>query len=231
MAFYLPSCVSRFYDEWKVLYIRHPPDSQLFVFAGSHKTKVRELCVSEGQGYGMVIVAFMAGYDPLAQKTYDGLYYYYKAHPSKNNGYLMAWAQNQNFRNKGGSSATDGDMNIAFSLLLANVQWGNKGPIHYLEEAKKMIAAIVDQKIDRRYFPILKGNSVGHDSEDSFGIRPSDFMPSHLRFFAKFSNDSVWLIVLKNNYQLFDSLQDKFGNKGLLPDFIWDIYGYKICLN
>jgi hypothetical protein len=160
-----------------------------------------------------MITVYMAGHDSLAQKTYDSLYNYYKAHPSKNNPYLMAEGQRRDFTDKDNSSATDGDMDIAFSLLLANTQWGNGGSIPYLEEAKKMIQAIASQEIDRRHFSILKSNSVEHD-----------FMPSHLRAFAKISTDSVWENVIKYNYRLFDSLQDKFGNKGLLPDFIRDIY-------
>lgn len=221
---YMDSCVSLFYDAWKAKYIKHAIGEQLYVFSRSGNSKVKEQCVSEGQGYGMIIVAFIAGHDTSAQKTYDSLYFYYKSHPSTKSPYLMAWAQKKNFKDKEGSSATDGDMDIAFSLLLANTQWGSDGRINYLNEAKKMISAIATQEIDPRHFSILKSNSDEHDSTDSFDIRPSDFMPSHLRAFEKISKDSVWEKVIKNNYQLFDSLQNKFGDKGLLPDFIRDIY-------
>ena len=39
-------------------------------------------------------------------------------------------------------SATDGDLDIAFGLLLADKQWGSAGAINYLAEARKVIAAI-----------------------------------------------------------------------------------------
>lgn len=221
---YKDSCVRQFYNAWKAKYIKHAVNSQLYVFVRSYRSKTKDQCVSEGQGYGMVIVVFMAGHDSSAQKTYDSLYYYYKSHPSTRSPYLMAWAQKKNFTNKEGSSATHGDMDIAFSLLLANAQWGSAGTIDYATEAKKIISAIATQEIDPRHFSILKSNEDEHDSNDSFDIRPSDFMPSHVRAFKKISKDSIWGNVITNNLQLFDSLQNKFGDKGLLPDFIRDIY-------
>src|SRR5215472_1577609 len=44
--------------------------------------------VSEAHGYGMVLCAYMS------DKThFDGMYTYYKNHPSPNNSYLMDWQQ------------------------------------------------------------------------------------------------------------------------------------------
>ena len=50
--------------------------------------KGEKQCVSEGQGYGMIITALIAGADPSAKRTYDGLFNYYKAHRN-NNQYMM----------------------------------------------------------------------------------------------------------------------------------------------
>ena len=36
-------------------------------------------------------------------------------------------------------SATDGDLDIAYSLLLAHKQWGSNGTVNYLKEAQDMI--------------------------------------------------------------------------------------------
>src|SRR5438552_248020 len=59
--------------------------------------------VSEAHGYGMVFEAY------FADKThFDGMYYYYKDHPSQNNSWLMAWQQDTSFHNiNGPDSATD----------------------------------------------------------------------------------------------------------------------------
>ena len=88
--------------------------------------KGNKQCVSEGQGYGMIITALMAGADPSAKNTFDGLFNFYKAHPG-NHKYLMAWAQDKNCQDIDKSSATDGDMDIAYSLLLADTAMGKQG--------------------------------------------------------------------------------------------------------
>lgn len=212
--------VRSFYRFWKERYINDDAgDGQYYVWVEG--TVGNKQCVSEGQGYGMIIVALMAGYDSSAQKTFDGLFQYYRAHPGKNNPYLMAWAQTKKFRDIDGSSATDGDMDIAYSLLLADAQWGSKGSINYYHEAKEIISAISKQEINSKTFSILLSDAVDTDSNDYFDMRSSDFMPAHFRAFAKVSKDAIWNKVIDNNYKLFSFLQKKYSPEaGLLPDFI-----------
>jgi endo-1,4-beta-D-glucanase Y len=52
--------------------------------------------VSEAHGYGMILAVLMAGYDDKAKEYFDGMYWYYKAHPSEITPYLMAWAPDDN---------------------------------------------------------------------------------------------------------------------------------------
>lgn len=87
-----------------------------------------EKTVSEGQGYGMIIVALMAGYDQQAQVSSDGLWEFSRAHPSDNDDRrLMGWqvppTPGSNY------SAFDGDADIAYALLLVDKQWGSAGRI------------------------------------------------------------------------------------------------------
>src|SRR5882757_10549899 len=76
----LDNTVKSFYTQWKKRFIKHTPgkDEEFVWF----ENKDKKQCVSEGQGYGMIIVALMAGYDTSAKDVYDNLYRYYKAHPS-----------------------------------------------------------------------------------------------------------------------------------------------------
>jgi endo-1,4-beta-D-glucanase Y len=169
----------------------------------------------------MIIVALMAGYDTAAQKIYDGLYQYYKLHPSKKSPYLMAWAQAKNFADIDGTSATDGDMDIAYSLLLANEQWGSKGNVNYLKEAQLMIADIKKFEINHETFSVLLSDAVEPESEDYYDTRSSDFMPAHFKAFAKATKDNFWIKVVDKNYALFKLLQDEYSpDAGLVPDFI-----------
>jgi endo-1,4-beta-D-glucanase Y len=172
----------------------------------------------------MIIVALMAGYDTTARNTYDGLFRYYKAHPSKKSPFLMAWAQTHAFRNVDGSSAADGDMDIAYSLLLADAQWGSSGSINYLAEARSMIHAIMKQEINPRTFSVMPSNAIEKDSKDYFDMRSSDFMPANFKAFSVITNDTLWNNVINNNYKLFSFLQIKYSaDAGLLPDFIQHI--------
>lgn len=207
-----------FYDLWKKRYIRpgcHP--GEYFVW---FERKGNKQCVSEGQGYGMIITVLMAGADKSAKTTYDGLYRYYKNHPADHL-YLMAWAQNQNCRNLDKSTATDGDIDIAYSLLLADKQWGSKGKINYLQEARKMITSIMRYEVNPHTYSILISDAIEYDSKDYYDTRTSDFMPSNLKAFESATHDERWKKVVDNNYKLFNYMQKTYSpDAGLVPDFI-----------
>jgi endo-1,4-beta-D-glucanase Y len=206
-----------FYNQWKKRYIKagcHPGEYYVWF-----EIKGKE-CVSEGQGYGMIITVLMAGADSSAKPTYDGLYKYYKAHPGVHP-YLMAWAQNKNCIDIDKSSATDGDMDIAYSLLLANKQWGSNGRINYLKEAKNIIAVIMQHEINLHTYSILLSDGVEYDSKDYNDMRSSDFMPANFRAFQNVTNDTRWGKVISNGYSLFSYMAQTYSeDAGLIPDFI-----------
>ena len=209
-----------FYNQWKKRYIKtgcHPGEFYIW-----YELQGKE-CVSEGQGYGMIISVLMAGADSSAKSIYDGLYKYYKAHPGIHP-YLMAWAQNKNCKDLDKSSATDGDMDIAYSLLMADKQWGSKGRINYLKEAKKMIAVIMQHEINLHTYSILLSDGVEYDSKDYNDTRSSDFMPANFRAFQSATNDTRWGKVIGNGYTLFGYMQQTYSeDAGLIPDFICHI--------
>ncbi|MEO8415957.1 MAG: glycosyl hydrolase family 8 [Ginsengibacter sp.] len=212
--------VGKFYKKWKGRYVHDDAGpGQYYIWVEG--TVDKNECVSEGQGYGMIVVALMAGYDTDAQKIYNGLYQYYKAHPAKRSPYLMAWAQTKTFKDVDGSSASDGDMDIAYSLLLANAQWGNNGSINYLAAAQLMIKAIKQQEINHETFSVLLSDAVEPDSEDYYDTRSSDFMPAHFKAFRKANHDNFWNKVVNKNYELFNFMQKEYSpDAGVVPDFI-----------
>jgi endo-1,4-beta-D-glucanase Y len=218
----LDNSVQSFYTQWEKRFIKNvsgKPESYVW-FENVDKKQ----CVSEGQGYGMVIVALMAGHDPSAKLTYDNLFRYYKSHPSKRNGHLMAWAQYSNGKSSDATSATDGDMDIAYSLLLADKQWGSKGPINYIKEGKAIINAIMQYEINHKTWSVLLSDGVEAESKDYFDTRSSDFMPSHFKAFELATHDERWNEVINTNYKLFNDLQKNYSpDAGLIPDFIVNI--------
>jgi len=215
----LDNSVQSFYIQWKKRYLKHVPgrDEDYIWF----EEKGSKQCVSEGQGYGMVITVLMAGYDVAAKDIFDNLFRYCRSHPSARSKYLMAWAQYKNDKNLDNTSAADGDMDIAYSLLLADKQWGSKGEVNYRLEARSMVDAIMRYEINHQTWSVLLSDGIERESKDYFDTRSSDFMPAHFKAFAKATNDKRWTKVIDANYKLFIGLQNKYSPEaGLLPDFI-----------
>lgn len=223
----LDNSVKAFYDQWKVVYLRDNCGADKYYVWFDEESQNNSICVSEGQGYGMLITAYMAGYDPDAKVLFDGLYNYYKAHPSINNSHLMAWNQVTGCVNDpdgGNNSATDGDMDIAFSLLLADKQWGSDGNINYLEEALAIINAIKQNDANQALWIPLLGDWVTPGSDEYDDTRPSDFMPDHFRPYQSAATDVSWDNIVNKCYDLVNAIQSYYSqNTGLLPDFIVDI--------
>ncbi len=232
----LDNYVRRVYDEWKARYLVRPkkqPD-QYYVFynrEGINEPKNAVSC-SEGHGYGMLATVLMAGYDDQAKVFFDGLYRFYKAHPCATDPALMGWQQIKRHngdivntppydQEDGSFSATDGDMDIAYALLLADKQWGSDGAINYGKEAKILISAIMKNEVNTEEW-ILKLGSWASDCDPDYatGTRSSDFMLSHLKAFQAATGDPGWGKVADQTYAIINSL---FGRQspatGLLPDF------------
>lgn len=222
----LDQAVRDFYDAWKSRYLEAGCGSGRFYISAD--VDKNNLTVSEAHGYGMILTVLMAGHDPEAQTLFDGLYAYFRDHPSSTHENLMSWYQDESCRDvEGSDSAADGDLDIAFALLLADRQWGSCGSIDYLGEARKVIADIQDGDLDRRGLYVLLGDWVTtSDSEYYASTRTSDFMPDHFRSFAASTGNGSWTELLDQTYRLIEELQtDHSPGTGLLPDFVIDPLG------
>ena len=218
----LNNSVKNFYAQWKAKFIKHVPDKDEDYIWFENVGK--KLCVSEGQGYGMVIEVLIAGFDPAAQNIYDNLFRYYKSHPDKRSKYLMAWTQYTNGKSADATSATDGDMDIAYSLLLADKKWGSRGQINYQQAAINMINEIMKLEINHKTWSILLCDGIEAESKDYFDTRSSDFMPAHFKAFQQATKDKRWEMVIDRNYKLFSQMQKVYSPEaGLIPDFIINI--------
>ena len=231
-----------YYDQWKSKFMLQDnyvkDETQYYVWYGEEKynggNSSVAVTVSEAHGYGMLIFASMADYDTQAKEYFDGMYNYYKAHLSDIGPHLMSWQQCDNGTAlidgaeegsmTGGycDSATDGDMDIAYALLLADKQWGSSGDIDYLSEAKAVINDIMKYDINHEYWTISLGDWVSEcDSSEIYyhATRPSDFIMQYFPVFAEVSGDDNWLRVYDTTYEIIESITAENGN-GLLPDFV-----------
>ena len=218
----LDQAVRNYYDGWKADFLIAGCGTGRYYVATGHDNN---MTVSEAHGFGMVIVAYMAGHDAEAKQIFDGMFHYYEDHPSKITPSLMAWSQDSSCsNNEGANSATDGDLDIAYALLLADKQWSSGGDINYRAEAEELLDGIRDGDVDDSGRYILLGDWVSGAHYDS--TRSSDFMPGHLASFAAVTGDGVWNDIADTTYQIVDDLQTGDAPEtGLLPDFILDPLG------
>lgn len=215
--------VRAYYEHWKRNYIIEAgalADGTKLYRVSLGKTNPGRT-VSEGQGYGMIIEAVMAGHDPEAQSLFDGLWRFSRQYPSGVDSRLMGWQIPVG--GDGNPSAFDGDSDIAFALLLADAQWGSAGRINYKNEALTVIAGILSSTIGPRSRLPMLGDWVAadHPTHNEYTPRSSDFMTGHFRSFGKATGDPVWTEVVNATQSVITSLQTNYSpGTGLLPDFI-----------
>ena len=216
----LDAAVARVYDGWKAAYVVAGCGGH-YVRTGGGTGSSSAITVSEGHGYGMIAVAMMAGHDPEAQSIFDGFVRVFRAFPSSLNQGLMSWAIGPDCKAVNGpNSATDGDLDIAFALLLAHRQWGSGGAVDYLGEANRLIRAIESSEMNRHTHLPLLGDWAASASF-YYATRPSDFMPDHFRAFATVSGRPKWKNAVESVYLLVSDIQQGFSPQaGLLPDFV-----------
>ncbi len=230
----ISSETANFYENWKERYIVLNPyetePAQYFVMYGdglySETGYETPVTVSEAHGYGMLITACMAEYDSEAKEIFDGMYDYYKAHLSGIGPNLMAWQQSDNgsgiVDSSGVDSAIDGDMDIAYALLLADTVWGSDGEINYKQAAVDMINDIMKYEVNQTDWTLRLGDwTYWSDESDKYytATRPSDFMMQHLTAFADATGDERWIKVYNSTYTLINGIVEQYGT-GILPDFM-----------
>jgi endo-1,4-beta-D-glucanase Y len=218
----MDSKVTSAYNTWKSTYVKTTGGQGSWVNCGLSCGSNANVAVSEGHGYGMVIAAYMAD-----QALFDSLYQYYRAHLSINGPNLMAWQQtlkNGKMVNTGGAdSATDGDLDIGYGLLLADQQWGSSGSINYKAAALNVLHDILTWDVNQTNWNTNPGDWAKGSSNDEKHSRPSDWMTDHFIAFAKAdtANATKWNNVYNEvsksvNYQFTHGSQ----NTGIVPDFV-----------
>lgn len=215
----LDAAVVNYYQRWKSAFLRHNCNSawsQVWAADADHTY------VAEAQGYGMVIVATMAGADPDAKRIFDGFVKWKIDHPSVIDPDLMASEQNdQCVSVNGGDAATDGDMDVAYALLLADRQWGSTGTYNYKQLAIRHINAIKRSEINPSTNLLRPGDWATTSDPRYYVTRSSDWMADHFRAFRKATGDPAWDTIRTAHQNLMTTMQQNFApSTGLLPDFV-----------
>ena len=210
--------LEKYYDFWKKNFLTTKCGSGTYAVLSKDADHA---FVAEGEGYGMTIAAMMAEKDPQARPIVDGILKFVKAHPSVNNKDLHAAEQDSSCKSVNGSdSATDGDLEIAYGLLIADKKWGSGGSVNYKAEAVRIIDAIKKSEVNGSTKFTLLGD-WGNDAQYKNSSRSSDWMPGHLRGYAVATGDSFWDGVRTRSETAVSQLQSQYApNTGLLPDFV-----------
>lgn len=222
--------IKRYYEYWKTNYLvdssRTPGGYTVdFCTCPGHKNADpnpvnQKITVSEAHGYGMMIMALMAGYETGAKTYFDGMMAFYNDHRSQGNNHLMDWEiECDESSGDSNNSATDGDMDIAYAMVLAHCQWGSDGNFDYLAEARRIIEkGLAASCISKRSYNIQFGD--WHD--DHWQTRSSDWMAGHCRLYGRATSEEIlWNKVVERIYSNISYIQTNLSPlTGLMPDFI-----------
>jgi len=193
------------YNRWKSSYLKTCNGMYRVCIDDTTKT------ISEGMGYGMLLSAYFG-----EKGVFDSLFAFYKSKRTSKAHNLMAWEVTCTGIADSGS-ATDGDIDVAFALIVAHSQWKED----YLIEADSILTILKDNYFvdtcDGGGIYVMKpgGHWGGCDVTDI-----SYYTPAYFRVFAEKTEDPFWDTVAEDAYTiLYNSANDI---TGLVPD--WQSY-------
>lgn len=210
--------VYNYFNYWKRNHVResnwNTPGGGYYVYMQGTGGSGEEITTSEAHGYGMMIFALMGD-----KEYFDGMFNMFDKHRSTSNSNNMSWVIHKTEDTAyDEGSATDGDMDVAYALLLAHDVWGSNGGINYLAEAKQIITYGIKASDMSTYSNRVM---MGEFDTDPYSTRASDWMAGHLRAYYDATGDSFWLNAADEIYYLIGAITQNYSPwTGLMPDFI-----------
>ena len=196
-----PDAIQNYYNSWKNIFLIKCNDMYRIGTEDLNRT------ISESIGYGMLLTAYHGD-----KEYFDGLFDFYKSKRTDNAYGLMAWEVTCDGITDPGS-ATDGDLDVAFALIVAYNQWGG----NYLEEAKNILSILKTYyfvKCGRGYYTMKPGGQFG-------GCNLTDlsyYTPGYFRVFEEVTGDSFWGTAAEHSYVLLQNGAND--TTGLVPDWM-----------
>jgi len=163
--------------------------------------------VSEGIGYGMIMMVYFSDNSRSYKDEFDRLWAYYNNFLNQNN--LMNWKINGFNNTAEYNAATDAEFDVAFALEMAYYQFGDQ---KYLNDAQTLIGKIkqFEMETDGLHKPGDMWNSKRN---------PSYVSPAAFELFKRVDN-SFWTTALTRNYTLLKANQNQ--TTGLPSDWSSD---------
>lgn len=169
----------------------------------------------EAMGFVMLVSAYFGDKD-----TFDGLLRFYLKNRTANAMNMMAWRVTCDSIIDPGS-ATDGDADVAFSLIVAHQQWGG----NYLSQAIEILDILKSNVIEDCNGTLLLSPGFSLESKDAEnglwgGCELMDIMyhtPAFFRVFAQVTGDVIWNKLADDTYKSLNAAAHP--KTGLVPDW------------
>lgn len=193
-----PDDVLNAYSTWKFMFLRS--------CNGTYRVGTEDInrTISESMGYGLLLTVY------FGEKIYfDGLLDFYRSKRTSFAHGLMGWETTcDSMRSEG--AATDGDLDVAFALVAAFVQWGG----NYLNEARSIMSVYKEHYFTKcaGAYTMLPGTNWGGCNFTNL----SYYTPAYFRVFADVTRDAFWDSVANDTYVLLKRSADP--ETGIVPD-------------
>jgi len=182
------------------------------------------LTVSEGIGYGMIIMVYFSDNTTSHQDKFDLLWAYYQSFLNANK--LMHWQISGFSSVAQQNAATDAELDVALALVMAHYQFGSTSSKNYLDTARALISKI-------RAYEVSTNNLLKPGDNWDSERNPSYVSAAALELFkeAESSQAQKWQSVIDANYAMLVANQNS--TSGLFSDWCRDngahsrgTYGY-----
>lgn len=207
------------YGEWLAAYML--PDieaGRAFLRMGVDKRRMRYFvyATSIGQGLAMWISTLIAGDDLNAQGRFDRLFAFCQARPSRNQFALASgYSMPDVVPSLPAASRSQGDMLIAYSLLMADKQWGSIGQINYRAEAQAILQALQETCIHPESLHVLQGNDTNENNHTQYASTLSiNYAPALFDAFSTAKLEPIWPAVSKRMAGL---VQETLNGENIFP--------------
>ncbi|MCP3940010.1 MAG: hypothetical protein GY710_00815 [Desulfobacteraceae bacterium] len=170
---------------------------------------------SEGQGYGLLLSVFHND-----KPTFESLLAWTKNNLMIRKDFLSAWHWGRQLNGQWGvtdyNNATDGDLLIAWALLVAAEKWEHTAykvlAMNILSDIK---AKLVVKKNGRT---LLLPGFHGFDSPGEIALNPSYFIYPAFEMFARVDDPIYWKMIFQQSFDI--SFQKVFTRFRLPPDWL-----------
>ena len=215
--------IQSLYAEWKATYY---VEGTMTGGANSGKAAARikflqpgddgSATVSEGIGYGMLLMVYMDNTSNNTQGSFDKLWTYYQGNLDANN--LMNW-ETTGFTGTASltGAATDADIDVCQALIMADKQWGSTGTVDYMSAAQTLMHSIYQHEMNNAANGI--SNQVCPGDQFAKWTNPSYFITNAIELFKNVgTSGDAWATVLSNTYTLISTVSG-LNTTGLIPDW------------